>query len=123
MGQCAMNRFTLVVATAVALIVAALGTPAAAQSPITVVSPHAGERVGLSPYYVRWSAPAIAGNALFIVHYIDGGGEVREICSAPPTARECHWHEPDWFATTLSVDARNSSGVTLATAQSGAFVI
>jgi hypothetical protein len=117
-----MKRLLLVVATAAALI-AVLETHAAAQSLITVVSPHAGERVGLSPYYVRWSASAIAGNTLFIVHYIDGAGEVREICSAPAAARECLWNEPDWFATTLSIDARNSSGVTLATSQSGAFVI
>jgi hypothetical protein len=116
-----MKRLTLAIALAVAVIV--LGTPAATQSTIAVVSPHAGERVGISPYYVRWSAGAIAGNAGFIVHYIDGAGEVREICSAPPASRECLWNEPDWFATRLSVDARDSNGLTLATAQSGVFVI
>ena len=110
------------------LVVAGLGvvgaTPAAAQSPITVISPHAGERVGTAvPYIVRWSASSIPGNARFVVYYTDGAGESREICSATASGRSCQWNEPDWFATRLFIDARNSSGVTLATAQSEAFIV
>ncbi len=103
--------------------VSAGANPSVAQSVITIVSPYTGEFVGQSPYYVRWTASGIAGNALFLVHYVDGSGEAREICEAPPSARECLWSEPDWFATTLFVTAVSSSGATLTTAQSGRFFI
>src|SRR5688500_17097779 len=118
-----MKRLLLVVAAAIAVSLSAGVSRSAAQAAITVVSPYAGEFVGQSPYYVRWTASAIAGNALFLVHYVDGSGEAREICEAPPSACECLWSEPDWFATTLFVTAVNSSGATLATAQSGTFFI
>ena len=108
---------------AVALVSPPLATRAAAQATIAVVSPHPGERVGTSTYIVRWSAPAIPGNAGFVVHYINGAGEETPICVAPPAARQCEWFEPDWYATALSVDARDSSGATLATGRSGSFVV
>jgi hypothetical protein len=105
------------------MITAGVGAPPAiSQSAITVVSPHAGERVTNWPsYWVRWSAGDIPGNAGFRVSYIAGGGDRATICTAPPSGRACQWGEPDWFATQLRIEALDSSGATIASVDSGLF--
>ena len=106
------------------ILAAGVAVPAAAQPPITIVSPHAGEQVGrIAPYIVRWTASAIPGSARFAVYYrVDG--EVRSVCEVAVSARTefaCEWLEPDEFARTLIVEARNASGTPIVAVESAPF--
>ena len=115
----------------IALLTVGLSASVTAQSPITIVSPHAGEEVGArAVYFVRWTAPPIAGNARFYVYYISTYGPEHVVCTAPPSARQCEWLYPgDSSASggtsgvTLFVEARDGSGVPLARTQSAPFDI
>lgn len=107
-------------------ITVGLCAPAAAQS-IAVISPHAGEQVGahanLGGYWVRWSASNPAGVFEFVVSVRDVSGQLHEVCTAASTASECEWPAPALSARTILVDARDGSGVTLASGESGAFQV
>ena len=123
-----MERFTCrcVLRTAHALLLCALAaSPAFAQSPITVVSPHAGEQVdGMRPYFVRWTSADIPGSTGFVVYAIDASGATGSVCLAAPAERNCEWFEPfrsDVPSGRIVVEARDRSGVVLASGQSGPF--